>query len=67
MSFVQKLIMPKKLLIAAYVLMATLSIAICVEYFWHFETIKFVKTVIYYLVLDYVWASVRREWFDNRG
>ena len=62
MSFVQKLLIPKKLMIAAYVLIATLAIAICVQYFWHFETIKFVKTIVYYLVLDYVWASVKREW-----
>ena len=62
MSFVQKLLMPKKLMIAACVMIVTLAIAICVEYVWHFETIKFVKTIAYYLILDYVWASIKREW-----
>lgn len=65
MSLVEKLLMPKKLLIAAYVMMATLALAICVEYFLHFETIRVVKSVFYYLVLDYIWVSVRREWFGQ--
>jgi len=62
MSFVEKLLMPKKLLIAAYVMMATLAVAICAEYFLHFETIRVVKSVFYYLVLAYIWVSFRREW-----
>ena len=65
MSFVEKLLMPKKLLIAAYVMMATLSLAICAEYFLNFETIRIVKTVAFYLILDYIWTSVRREWFGQ--
>lgn len=65
MSFVEKLLMPKKLLIAAYVMMATLSLAICAEYFFNFETIRIVKTIAFYLILDYIWTSVRREWFGQ--
>lgn len=65
MSLVEKLLMPKKLLIAAYVMMATLSLAICVEYFLHWETIRIVKSVFFYLVLDYIWTSVRKEWFGQ--
>ncbi len=62
MSFVQKFLLPKKLLTAAYILMATLIVAIAVEYFTDFETIRFVKTIVYYLILDYAWATIRREW-----
>ncbi|WP_443748615.1 hypothetical protein [Asticcacaulis solisilvae] len=65
MSLVEKLLMPKKLLIAAYVMMATLSLAICAEYFLHFETFRIVKSVFFYLILDYIWTSVRKEWFGQ--
>ena len=62
MSFVEKLLLPKKLLTAAYILMATLVVAIAFEYFTDFETIRFVKTVVIYLLLDYAWATIKREW-----
>lgn len=62
MSFVQKFLLPKRLLTAAYVLMATLIVAIAYEYFTSFETIRFVKTVMIYLLLDYAWATIKREW-----
>ena len=65
MSLVEKILMPKKLLMAAYVMMATLSLAICVEYFLHWETFRVVKSVVFYLVLDYIWTSVRKEWFGQ--
>lgn len=67
MSFVQKFWMPKKLLIAAYVMIATMSAAIVFQYFTGFETIKIVKTVVYYLILDYAWATIRREWLNSKS
>ncbi len=62
MSFMQKFLLPKKLLTAAYILMVTLIVAIGYEYFTDFETARFVKTVIIYLLLDYAWATIKREW-----
>lgn len=65
MSFVEKLYLPKKLLIAGLVMIATLAIAILVQYYTTLETARVVKSVFYYLVLDYIWASVRREFFPS--
>lgn len=65
MSLADKLIMPKKLLVAAYVMMLTLWVAIGLEYFTDWPTFKLVKTVFYFLVLEYVWTSVRREFFSS--
>jgi len=66
MSLVDKLLMPKKLVIAGWVMIATLAICICLQYYTGIETVKLVKTVFYYLVLDYIWASVRREFFPDK-
>ncbi len=65
MSFVEKLVMPKKLRIAAYIMMATLAVASAVEYFIGFHTLPFVRTIGYYLVLDYIWTSIKREWLNG--
>jgi len=65
MSFVEKLLLPKKLMIAGLVMIATLTVAILVQYYTSFETARLVKSVFYYLVLDYIWASVRREFFTS--
>lgn len=65
MAFLQKLLLPKKLRIAAYVLMATLAIASVAEVYFGFHTFPFVRTVAYYLVLDYIWTSIKREWLNS--
>ncbi|GGZ27186.1 MULTISPECIES: hypothetical protein [Asticcacaulis] len=62
MSFLSRLYMPKKLMIAAWVMVATLSLAMMAQYFWAVDTIRYVMTVVYYLLLDYAWANIRREW-----
>ncbi len=62
MSFLSRLYMPKKLMIAAWVMVATLSLAMMAQYFWSVDTIRYVMTVVYYLLLDYAWANIRREW-----
>ena len=65
MSFVEKLWFPKKIVIGGWILIATLAIAIGLQVFAHMETFRLVKTVIYYLVLDYAWATVKREWSNG--
>ena len=67
MSFVDKLLMPKKLIIAGWVMILALWVAIAVEYLTDFESIRYVKTVFFYLLLDYAWATVKREWFGDRA
>lgn len=65
MSIFEKLVMPKRLEIAGWVMIATLWFAIGFQYFTGIETVKLVKTVFYFVVLEYVWASVKREFFPN--
>ncbi len=65
MSIVEKLLMPKKLMIAGWVMIATLFLAICFQYYTGIDTAKLVKSVFYYLVLDYIWASIRRDFFNG--
>lgn len=65
MSLVDKLLMPRKLEIAGWVMIATLWFCIGFQYYTGIETIKMVKTVFIYLVLDYIWASVKREFFPH--
>ncbi|UDF03167.1 hypothetical protein [Asticcacaulis sp. AND118] len=62
MSFAQTLLMPKKILIAGWVMIATLWLAIAVERFTQVETLPFVKTVFFYLLLDYAWSTFYRQW-----
>ncbi|CAL4866263.1 hypothetical protein MMA231_00502 [Asticcacaulis sp. MM231] len=65
MSLVDKLLMPRKLEIAGSVMITTLWFCIGFQYYTGIETIKMVKTVFIYLVLDYIWTSVKREFFPN--
>ena len=65
MSFVEKLLMPKKLMIAGWVMIAALFAAICFQFYTGIDTSKVVKSVFYYLVLDYIWASIRRDFFNG--
>ena len=67
MSLTEKLLMPKKLMIAGLVMIATLILCIGLQYFYDIQTVKLVKSVFYYLVLDYIWASIRREFFPDRS
>lgn len=57
-----RFLMPKKLMIAAWVMIITLCAAMTFQYYTGMETIRFVMTVFYYLLLDYAWATIRREW-----
>ena len=63
--FLDKLLMPKKLVIAGCVMIAALSVAIGVEWFTGFDTSRYVRVVFFYLLLDYCWATVRRQWLDS--
>jgi hypothetical protein len=65
MSLVEKLYLPKKLMIAGWVMIATLAAAITVEYYTAFETVRCVKTVFIYLLLDYAWTTLKREWLGD--
>ncbi len=65
MTFLSKLLMPKKLMMAGWIMIATLSLAIVIQYFTGFETARYVKIVFYYLLLDYCWTSFRREWLGD--
>ena len=66
MSLFDKLFMPKRLMIAGLVAIAGVLIAIAVQVSTHFDTQPYVRTLIIYLVLDYVWASVKRELFPAK-
>ncbi|MDV6331818.1 hypothetical protein [Asticcacaulis sp. 201] len=57
--------MPRRLEIAGWVMIAALWLAIGLQYFTGIETVKLVKTVFYFVVLEYIWASVKREFFPN--
>ncbi len=61
MSILTQWLMPKKLTIAAMVLIITLTVAILIQYTTGFETIRYVRTVVYYLILDYAWATIKRQ------
>ncbi|WP_232037012.1 hypothetical protein [Asticcacaulis excentricus] len=54
--------MPKKILIAGWVMIIALWLAIAVERFTDIETLPFVRTIFIYLVLDYMWATFYRQW-----
>ncbi len=64
MDLVQKLVMPRRLMIAGLIACAALSVAIAVQTATAFDTVPYVRTVFIYLLLDYIWASVRREFFS---
>jgi hypothetical protein len=67
MSLTEKLLMPKKLMIAGLVMIAIRILCIALQYYFDIQTVKLVKTVFYYLVLDYIWTSIRREFFPDRS
>ena len=66
MSLVDKLLLPKKIILAGWIMIATLGIAIPVQYFTGFATAPYVKTVFFYLLLDYCWTTFRREYLGGR-
>ncbi len=66
MSLIDKLFMPRRLMIAGLVAIAGLLIATMVQILTPFDTQPYVRTLLIYLVLDYVWASVKREFFPQR-
>ncbi|EGF92581.1 putative membrane protein [Asticcacaulis biprosthecium C19] len=66
MTLVEKLVKPKRLIIAGCIMSLVLTVAIAVEYYTNFDTIRYVRTAFYFLVLEYIWASVRREFFDGK-
>ncbi|MBW8882301.1 MAG: hypothetical protein JF615_13015 [Asticcacaulis sp.] len=66
MSLLDKLFLPKKLALSGLIMIAALAVAIAIEYFSDFETSRYVKTVFFYLLLDYCWATFRREYLGDR-
>jgi len=66
MSLIDKLLMPRRLMIAGLVAIAGLMIAIGVQVSTPFDTQPYMRTLLIYLVLDYVWASVKREFFPQK-
>jgi len=66
MSLIDKLFMPRRLMIAGLVAIVGLLIATMVQMLTPFDTQPYVRTLLIYLVLDYVWASVKREFFPQR-
>ena len=66
MSLIDKLLMPRRLMIAGLVAIAGLLIATMVQMLTPFDTQPYVRTLLIYLVLDYVWASIKREFFPQQ-
>ena len=66
MSLIDKLFMPRRLMIAGLVAIVGLLVATMVQMLTPFDTQPYVRTLLIYLVLDYVWASVKREFFPQR-
>jgi hypothetical protein len=66
MSLIDKLLMPRRLMIAGLIAIAGLIIATMVQFLTPFDTQPYVRTLLIYLVLDYVWASIRREFFPQK-
>ncbi len=66
MSLTEKLLMPRRMMIAGLVAIAGLMIATMVQFLTPFDTQPYVRTLLIYLVLDYVWASVKREFFPQK-
>jgi len=65
MSLFDKLFMPRRLMIAGLVAIAGLLIAIAVQLLTPFHTQPYVRTLLVYLMLDYMWATVKRELFPS--
>ena len=66
MSLTEKLLMPRRLTIAVLVAILGVTIALAVQIQTHFDTHPYVRSLLIYLVLDYIWASVRREFFPDK-
>ena len=66
MSLIDKMFMPRRLMIAGLVAIFGLLIATAVQLLTPFDTLPYVRTLLIYLVLDYVWASVKREFFPQK-
>jgi hypothetical protein len=66
MSLMDKLFMPRRLMIAGLVASLGLLIATMVQFTTPFDTQPYVRTLLIYLVLDYVWASIKREFFPQK-
>lgn len=66
MSLIDKLFMPRRLMIAGLVAIAGVALALAVQVFTSLDTQPYVRTLLIYLVLDYVWASVKRELFPKK-
>ncbi|ESQ77104.1 hypothetical protein [Asticcacaulis sp. AC402] len=66
MTLVEKLVKPKRLIIAGCIMSLVLVFAIVIEYYTVFDTSRYVRTAFYFLVLEYIWASVKREFFDGK-
>ena len=65
MPWADKLLLPNKIVTAGWVMIAALTFCIGLQYYFDIQTIKLVKTVFFYLVLDYIWATVKREFFPD--
>jgi hypothetical protein len=66
MSLTEKLLMPRRLMIAGLVASVGVVIALMVQILTHFDTQPYVRTLLIYLVFDYIWASLKREFFPDR-
>ena len=63
MSLTDKLLMPRRLMIAGLVACLGVVIALMVQISTHFDTHPYLRSLLIYLLLDYIWATVRREFF----
>ncbi|ESQ92951.1 hypothetical protein ABAC460_01500 [Asticcacaulis sp. AC460] len=66
MTLVEKLVKPRRLIIAGCIMGFVLAVAILVEHYTVYDTVRYVRTAFYFLVLEYIWASVRREFLDDK-
>lgn len=65
MSLTDKLLMPRRLMIAGLVACLGVVVALMVQISTHFDTHPYVRSLLIYLFLDYIWATVRREFFPE--
>lgn len=63
MSLTDKLLMPRRLMIAGLIACLGVVVALMVQVSTHFDTHPYVRSLMIYLLLDYIWATVRREFF----
>lgn len=65
MSLTDKLLMPRRLMIAGLVACLGVVIALMVQISIHVDTHPYVRSLLIYLWLDYMWATVKREFFPE--